>query len=773
MICSRPMDSGPKGRRCLTTAGVAAFLLVLLGACGRGAPDLDEAWQELRDPGEATDPRDPERRLLLARMVLEANRLPSGARARFPLGFAHLVEVLSGRDTDSFRQEDAEPSGDGSVDRELGTLEHRLRGGVLPRAGAGPQDRGSLFREFDRLSQAISAGTSVRADLRLDVERVEAGSRVALEQQVDLRSAGKTGDGGSFLWVPARAPGFPQTLGVDDLRIDVAAPGGGWRRLELQAVRPGAVGPLGFSAGLPLGAERLRVIYGDRSGVSMPLRAGNHRLPLWLGEERDIVYALGASILEVGSAEPAEVRVHGPSVVRPGEVFSLELRRADRFGNEVEETVRPAMELWSDGSIERRFPAGDGTRLTVGGLSRAETGVVRYRVSSADGLVGWSPPMVVREHGPRLRWGDPASPLDQCVDGSSNLDFQTCIRWAGCASLGAGEEGCRVDAAPGALWLDRVRFDASIREDWRDGIERHSVGGSNPGVLVFATLKMLRTGAVRLPTVVADRNVSLFGSALTEGGWPATSITARPPVAAVWSEGIVDGSPSAHSAYATTGARILVDCQRAELGTESSRCAVHGTAPIWRLDVLLPGDEPSRPAPSLQDWQVVEQVRPLRTKERSLLIVAWSSGSDGPSPTELTEGELSVPGGGVSAVALFGDSVEATRLGSDGLSFRQLAPPVRGGLLVDLGGPRDGDRVLRLALRVSDREEYLDFLAREVPFRRPLEAGWIETDWVEERPVLDVEASFPDLSPADAARALVLVQQVDGEVAVARFQERP
>jgi hypothetical protein len=219
---------------------------------------------------------------------------------------------------------------------------------------------------------------------------------------------------------------------------------------------------------------------------------------------------------------------------------------------------------------------------------------------------------------------------------------------------------------------------------------------------------------------------------------------------------------------------------------------VHGTAPLWRVDLLLPEQEDpdaaraaqtsySEPPAaaeggdlsdqrSTQTWRLVEGIRPLETRQRSLLVVAWSPTLEGARRPIFVEGELSLSGASIPAVGLFGDSLEVAALGEDGMHFRQVAPATRGGMLADLGRAAGGEQTLSLTLRMDGREEIIDFLAREVPFRRALASGWIETDWVAERPVLDLDVPFSELDADDVARALVMVQQVDGEVAVSRFR---
>lgn len=720
-------------------AGLGAmgiFLFAVLAGCGTDVPDLDDAWRELRDPARTTSVSTVDRRLLLARMVLEESTLPSGARARFPLGFAHLVEHLS------------EQPGDAS-----------------------------LYRDFDRLTHAIAAGRDVRADIRLDVARVEAGSRVALEQSVEMQTTGTSKSAPRSLWLPAQAPGFPKPLAANDVRVDVARPGG-WSRVAVEPVRLAGVGPEGFAAQLPEGADRLRVIYGGGVGFWMPQRAGTHELPLWFGVDSDVVFLVGASPLDVIPAVPSKVDVHGPSVVRPGEVFALELRRADRFGNEVDESVRPAMDLWSDGRVERRFPSGPSTRLTVDGLSRAEGGVVRYRVESADGLMGWSAPILVREHGPKLLWGDPASPSDSCLDESSRLDFRGCVAWGGCFVMGFGEGRCSMAGDAGVLWMDRVRRGASMRvpADWSAGLERFGVADRDRGTMALASLELLMSGSVLTSPDVADPGVAILGTSAGLGGlWPGSQTSARPPVTAAWSieEVGAEARPQAHRFYATSGPRIVIDCRAPNATTESARCAVHGTAPLWRVEVLLPNEQAAdalSTEASVQTWRLVEGRYPLETRDRTLLLATWSLDAEGPRGPTYSEVDLSTAGGAIPAVSLFGDALETSVLGRDGVLARQISPPTRGGFMADLGGAVAPSRRLRLVLRTTKREEVVDFLAREAPFRRPLEAGWIETDWVAERPVLDLDTSFPELDPADVSRALVLVQQVDGAVAIARFR---
>lgn len=718
---------------------VAALIGVLAAwSCGTGVPGPDEAWSELRDPERQTDSQTADRRLLLARVVLENPTLPSGAGARFPLGYAHLVEHLTAR-----------------------------------------RDQ-SRYGDFDRLSRAIEGGRLVRAELRLDVGRVEAGSRAALEQTVELRSSGRPPAVDWELWIPARAPGFPRALEATDVRVELARVGGGWTRAGVRPVRPGGLGPPGFAASIPAATERFRVIYGESGGFSMPVRAGSFVLPLWLGREPGVLFGLGESPLQVVATAPEAVRLRGPSVVRPGQVFALELRRTDRFGNDVGETLRPAMDLWAGDQIERRFPAGTGTRLTVDGLSRTEEGVVRYRVESADGLVGWSAPILVREDGPSLVWGDPVSMRGACSQAVSGGEAGRCVRWAGCHANGIESGDCDPGGRVGTLWLGQIQMDDSSIIDattWGARIGLYT-DGLQRGVLAFSTLELLESGGMTTSADWRAPEVGLLGTGFQLGGaWPGEVATAGSALTGVWMtpESERDGGWNLRRTIATSGARIIVDCEPPGEATVHARCAVHGTAPVWRVDLLrpaMPAIDP-RPDAATETWAVVHSVRPLETEERSLLLLTWSRDASEDRRPVPADGELTLEQGQIKAVSLFGDALEATALGRDGLAFRQLGPPTRGGLLAGLGTPAAADQRLRLDLRMDGREEIIDFLAREVPFRRPLESGWLEADWVAERPLLDLNQSFPELDPADLHDVLVLVQQVDGEIAVTRFTSVP
>ncbi len=109
----------------------------------------------------------------------------------------------------------------------------------------------------------------------------------------------------------------------------------------------------------------------------------------------------------VGRPAVAAVRLLAPSVLTPGEVFSLTVRSEDLAMNRSSGDI-PAYEVLRDGERVASLSAGKEAVARVDGLSVEAPGVARFEIRSADDrLQAWSNPIWVEEE-PRHRifWGD-------------------------------------------------------------------------------------------------------------------------------------------------------------------------------------------------------------------------------------------------------------------------------------------------------------------------------------------------------------------------------
>ena len=109
----------------------------------------------------------------------------------------------------------------------------------------------------------------------------------------------------------------------------------------------------------------------------------------------------------VGRREVAAVRLLAPSVVAPGELFSLTVRSEDRVMNRTSGDV-PAYEVLRDGDLVASLNAGGDAVTRIEAIAVTAPGVARFEIRSTDGrLHAWSNPIWIEEE-PRNRifWGD-------------------------------------------------------------------------------------------------------------------------------------------------------------------------------------------------------------------------------------------------------------------------------------------------------------------------------------------------------------------------------
>jgi hypothetical protein len=109
----------------------------------------------------------------------------------------------------------------------------------------------------------------------------------------------------------------------------------------------------------------------------------------------------------VGAEQTRFVNAVAPSIVEPGEGFSLAVRSEDIYKNPVSGRT-PAYEVALDGELIAELPPSDQPVTVVGDLELDQPGVYRFEVRSSDGaLEGRSNPVWVQaEAENRVYWGD-------------------------------------------------------------------------------------------------------------------------------------------------------------------------------------------------------------------------------------------------------------------------------------------------------------------------------------------------------------------------------
>lgn len=157
--------------------------------------------------------------------------------------------------------------------------------------------------------------------------------------------------------------------------------------------------------------DTITVTYGARSGggsgLLMPTMSSDSMpFPLYVAfdEEQDL-YSLPIQPIRVEGAAVAGVRGFAPSVLRPGEKFTLSVRAQDAFYNRATGPI-PGWQVLANGQVIAEFPAGEEAIQTVD-LSFAEPGVVRLSIRSSDGsIAGGVNPILVSPDAQRVFWGD-------------------------------------------------------------------------------------------------------------------------------------------------------------------------------------------------------------------------------------------------------------------------------------------------------------------------------------------------------------------------------
>jgi hypothetical protein len=199
------------------------------------------------------------------------------------------------------------------------------------------------------------------------------------------------------------------TTSKSGAKLVPAAPWAEWRTFITRSV-------LAFRLeGAPLErGDTVTITYGDGAGGSPGLRVprySNDRLVLAVRldlEGRGEAWTPKWPSLEVaGAAEIQRVTALQPSVVEPGEAFTVAIRSEDRWKN-LSSSTTPEYELLLDGKRFATVPAGSSSLHTLEGVRVDVPGVHRFEVRSTDGRLrgGGNPLWVEPNARRRVWWGD-------------------------------------------------------------------------------------------------------------------------------------------------------------------------------------------------------------------------------------------------------------------------------------------------------------------------------------------------------------------------------
>ncbi len=160
--------------------------------------------------------------------------------------------------------------------------------------------------------------------------------------------------------------------------------------------------------------DTVTITYGDRSGGSRgflmaDLESDRMPLPLYLsfGGSDTVLYSLPIQPVLVTGTDIAALRGFAPSVLTPGEPFTLSVRAEDRYRNRARDG-HPDIEVLLNGEVLRRVPASRSAISLVEDLSFDAPGVYRLELRSTDNTVaGPVNPILVQDNPThRIYWGD-------------------------------------------------------------------------------------------------------------------------------------------------------------------------------------------------------------------------------------------------------------------------------------------------------------------------------------------------------------------------------
>ncbi len=192
-------------------------------------------------------------------------------------------------------------------------------------------------------------------------------------------------------------------------RFRVEQPWGQWTSFITRRTIPFRLSGAALQPG-----DTVTITYGDRSGGGPGMQVqtwSNDRVTLTtLLDLEGNGWALTPawpSFEVIGQEEIRYLNVVAPSVVEPGEAFTVVVRSEDQYKN-LASGRTGALELLLDGEPFRSIPAGGPALLELDGIASRTPGVRRFTVRSEDGsLQATSNPVLVeRDPDHRIYWGE-------------------------------------------------------------------------------------------------------------------------------------------------------------------------------------------------------------------------------------------------------------------------------------------------------------------------------------------------------------------------------
>ncbi|MBI1338794.1 DUF3604 domain-containing protein [bacterium] len=171
------------------------------------------------------------------------------------------------------------------------------------------------------------------------------------------------------------------------------------------------------------------ITIGDRSrgGPGFQMQTfGNDglRIPLYVSfTANSPAISLPDIAFSIEGGPVARVKGFAPSIARVGQPVTISVRGEDQYKNRAT-GPQPAYDLFVNGELRQRIPAGDKAITLVEGLAFSEPGVKRITFRSADGrITGDTNPIWVREGDhPGVFWGETHA-HSAFAEGQGSIDF--------------------------------------------------------------------------------------------------------------------------------------------------------------------------------------------------------------------------------------------------------------------------------------------------------------------------------------------------------------
>ena len=302
-----------------------------------------------------------------------------------------------------------------------------IGGGAVVPADFVPEFIRHYTREFQIKDEHPGAMGSLRFE---PPGPFHAGDRITIQQIYTVGTLGMAEGGGLLVraarsGIQAEDPGGRNYVTVEssnpDATLTASDPWGNWQGMHFGSrsgpVRPGVprtLIPFRLSGAALEEGDTITITYGDTSGGGPGFRlqeSSSDQVILHLYADiegtGDLLRPTWPSFEVLGRDEVRYVNTVAPSIVAPGEPFTLAVRAEDRMKN-LSSGVMPALEVLVNGEPFRSIAAGSPAISLLDDVTLAEPGVYRFSVQNEDGSIRATSNPVRVENDPehRVYWGE-------------------------------------------------------------------------------------------------------------------------------------------------------------------------------------------------------------------------------------------------------------------------------------------------------------------------------------------------------------------------------